>query len=241
MPVPRSRDKFIHALHLSLKDKTIEQTHRTAEEYAKLSGVPETELFPSGSLILNVGAPDNSINQEGVINVDRRVIVDEALPRADLKSQQVQAEFPVMPFKDQVFDRIVSSFSIGLYRPGFRDYFDHGLSDVEYNQEVLLEIDRLLKADGVAYIWPASILTDTAFREEAQRYCAEGGTVWAIQADGRQIEINETFDTNEFIFAELLIIFPKHALSESKQRVQELISSQITPAIIAAAKKKKNK
>ncbi len=134
----------------------------------------------------------------------------------------IQGTFPVVPFTDHSFDRIVASWSISTH---MFPVMDRAEFDAYWE-----EIDRLLKKDGVAYMWPIYRDNEFTLTRSLQAYFDKGGDAWAITSYGEVYRAGE----RDFYFALAeenctLAIFPKGADLAAKERVKNSIVSGTAP------------
>jgi len=140
------------------------------------------------------------------------------------QAELVKGAFPLTDFDDQSFDRIVASWSLSV----------HMFSKMNATQfeTTFLEMGRLLKPDGVAYLWP--LLYCQFEKEEMEQgflaYRAHGGTVGLLLGYGRQSDVVWLDEDPGHFFAELqradkLMVLPLGTRSrkETKNRVDEAL------------------
>jgi len=226
MPEPKfQRSRLSGAMYRHFKEDPLSKNQRDEDIYVGDSGMPKEELFPADGRTLNIGDPYNVIDLPNVVNID----MDPAT-FARRKGPMVKAMFPILPFKDKSFKRIVSSWAVGYYEPTL------GREETSlYYQAYFEEINRLLdKEAGVAYLWPHSDSVSPFFLDEAKRYISEGGAVLLTYINSSRfnyISIDDSFDIgssiiNKGIRVDTCVIFPKGASPASIRRVTDIISKQ---------------
>ena len=133
------------------------------------------------------------------------------------QAESVKGIFPDTPFEDHEFDRIVASWSISTHM--FEVLEDQDFS-VYWN-----EIDRLLKRDGVAYMWPLynALDQEQAMVRSLFAYRKRGGDAAFVMHDGgiRWVDDDEFGYTMHMVQA--LAVFPRGASKATKQRLMESV------------------
>lgn len=169
------------------------------------------------------------LRRKGLSEGEREEIIAKMITRYRFSKRYKNADlvkgaFPDMPFPDHEFDRFIASWSIsthmfpGMEKSEFNIYWD--------------EIDRLLKRDGVAYIWPIYRGGERELVESFFDYKEQGGDVAVVtyQYDGDEISdyciswVGDQYFNNEISEAELLIVFPKGASTQVKNNIEEHIN-----------------
>lgn len=162
------------------------------------------------------------VEQRGLTNEEteqlKRTLIEKHRFKKKTKYADVKkGTFPDIQFPDHEFDRIVASWSISthmfpeLKRDQFEVYWD--------------EIDRLLKKDGVAIIWPIYRGNEMALAQSLIAYARSGGDACIFSIDPENDNVNPpvfAFDS-DFRYAledgHTLVIFPKNMSQKEKERL----------------------
>lgn len=166
------------------------------------------------------------LTEEEETNFRQRLIEEHRFVRKTKRTELIKGVFPDVPCEDKSFDRLVASSSISRHmfpvmtEADFMIYFD--------------EIDRLLKKDGVCYIWP--IILHTSYDEDnlinsLRRYLSEGGDACILVEKGNRLGlvwINDISFAPYLSDTRTLIIFPRNATRVSRKRVTDILERELT-------------
>jgi hypothetical protein len=164
----------------------------------------KTVIEPKLEKELSSGGIVSDVEQEAFIAQQVR---EHRFQKKNTRAEFVHATFPDVPFDDYTFDRVVASWSVSthlfpvLTHEQFTVYWD--------------ELDRILKSDGTAYLWPVYGGNNVTLRSSLIEYVSRGGAA-AIIIDGDVQWISELSyaDFNNGT----LVIFPIRAPQEAIQR-----------------------
>ncbi len=165
---------------------------------------------------------NRGITEEQKERIIKNLVQEYRFIKKYKQAEMVKAAFPDMPFEDKQFDRLIASWSISTHmfpvmeKREFDVYWD--------------EIDRLLKKDGVAYIWPIYRGNEGNMEASLIDYRNKYGDAAVVkyeydQEDNIEGRTISWVGNNDFMYtleeADLLIIFPRHSSSNSKERATE--------------------
>jgi hypothetical protein len=118
-----------------------------------------------------------AIRRKGLSSSDEYKIRQGLITQNRFRMKQNETEyikdvFPSHDLADDSFDRIIASWSISTHA------FEEMTS--EEFLECWDEIDRILKKDGVAYMWPIYNGNERCLMKSISDYCASGGSVAVV-------------------------------------------------------------
>ncbi len=137
-------------------------------------------------------------------------------------AELVKGAFPLTDFDDASFDRIVASWSLSVHMFETMNAARFGTT--------LEEINRLLKPDGAAYLWPMHFrsIDNQAFLKAATSYGASGGAIGIIDGWGSNGDIYWS-DEEQQAFTDhigrggTLIILPRGSRRTSRGKIKNRI------------------
>ncbi|TAL49933.1 hypothetical protein EPN81_04260 [Patescibacteria group bacterium] len=182
------------------------------------------------------------IQQKGLSKEERDVLIGRLVEefRGQKKykhAELVKGAFPDTLFEDKSFDRITASWSISAHMFGVMNAHQFGV--------VWKELDRILKKDGVAYIWPLDYYSGSGdeMAQTLREHRASGGDVGVIYwkphgyfglTKKPEIEwIDDIKNDSELAHiltsSQTLVFLPKRATNASRKRVENsLYTKEIT-------------
>lgn len=168
------------------------------------------------------------IEERGLSKEDEAVLIrqliEEFRGRKKYKhAELVKGAFPDTSFEDDSFDRVTASWSVSAHM--------FGVMDEKQFAVVWKELDRILKRDGAAYIWPLDYQSGSGgeMAKSLIDYIDSGGNAGFItwDSDGPYVEWIEDVEEEEVLAQDLttaqtLVFLPRGAKRhEVKRRVEQ--------------------
>ncbi|MEK9156609.1 MAG: class I SAM-dependent methyltransferase [Patescibacteria group bacterium] len=179
--------------------------------------------------VINPAIEKEIVQKRGISEEEREVLVRRLIGEFRGKKKYKHAEmvkgaFPDTPFMDHSFDRIIASWSISAHMFGV---INKGQFAVVWK-----ELDRILKQNGAAYIWPLDYWTGLGGNEMAmtlREHRAKGGDAGCIfldvTADPRIEWIDDVKDDSDLAYnltrSQTLVFLPRGFKREAKKRVAQ--------------------
>lgn len=192
------------------------------QDLGRLYADAHTWEYEVGPAIAQEAVRNKGLSDEEEREIVRRVVAQERFLKKTKYADFKKGAWPEVWFPDESFDRITASWSLSAHV--FREM------KPEHHKFYFDEMDRVLKEEGCAYIWPLGYWYDNFddLYDGIQKYIEEGGDVGLIinnelityKSGGGDFmyELEENFRSEP-----TLVVFKKGAKPEALERVRQAL------------------